>query len=283
MPTENQYSPDVQVFSATKTGIPALIPYFSELWKRREFAVEVARANIRAQQVNTVIGQFWLVLNPLLLAAVYYVLVVVISGGKNQGADYFSHLLGGLFIYYYVSGCMSAGAISVTSAGRLITNTPFPRLLLPISAVFTAMYRFLPTVPVVLLGALVTGQSLHLNQLFAIPAFVLVTLFSLGLASIFATVQVYFRDTNSFLPFINRIWLYISPVLFYPEQLPEKLQTIAPLNPLYSLIGIWSDTLIRAEIPSLQMWILAATWALSAAIVGSLLFISKESDFAVRI
>jgi ABC-type polysaccharide/polyol phosphate export permease len=273
----------VQVLTASKTGIPKLGPYLKALWVRREFAIEMSRANIQAQQVNTVIGQFWLVLNPLMLAGVYYVLVVIISGGKNQGADYFTHLLGGLFIYYFISGCMTSGAISITSAGRLITNTPFPRLLLPISAVLTSLYRFLPTIPVVIVALVAVGDGFKVTQLASIFALAIIIIFSMGLASIFATIQVYFRDTNSFLPFVNRIWLYISPVLFYPEQLPSQLQALAPLNPLYSLIGIWSDTLIRGVMPSLTIWITAILWAMISLVFGTLLFVSKESDFAVRL
>ena len=276
-------SNSIQVMTASKTGLPNLRSYIRDLWARREFAVEMSRANIKSQQVNTFIGQFWLVLNPLLLASVYYVLVVMLSGGKNSGGAYFTHLLGGLFIYYLISGCMSSGAISITSAGRLITNTPFPRLLLPLAAVLTSLYRFLPTIPVVLVFLIGSGQGIQASQIAALFALIIIIIFSIGLASLFATIQVYFRDTNSFLPFVNRIWLYISPVLFYPEQLPTQLQLIAPLNPLYSLIGIWSDTLTRGIIPSPLVWLTAITWAIIMFVFGTLLFILKESDFAVRL
>ena len=60
--------------------MPPLIPYFRELWRRREFAFELSRTDLRAQHFNTVFGQLWLVLNPLLLACVYFVLVDILPG-----------------------------------------------------------------------------------------------------------------------------------------------------------------------------------------------------------
>ena len=57
------------------SGFPPLVPYLRELWRRRQFAFELARSNLRAQHYNTALGQLWLVLNPLLLGLVYFMLV----------------------------------------------------------------------------------------------------------------------------------------------------------------------------------------------------------------
>jgi teichoic acid transport system permease protein len=53
-----------------------------ELWRRREFAVELARTKLREQNFDTVFGQLWLVINPLLMALVYFLLVDIIRAGR---------------------------------------------------------------------------------------------------------------------------------------------------------------------------------------------------------
>ena len=278
-------STEEYVYRSTSAGIPNIPTYVRDFWNRRVFAVEMSKSGMRSSNANNVLGSFWLVLNPLLLAFVYYLLISVLSGNNSAQEDpqRLPHIVGGIFAYYFFAACMTGGAQSVVAAGRLIMNTPFPRLLLVYSVVRTAFYRFLPTIPVFFFVYLIKGQHFHLVQLLAIPAFFMLTLAGFGMAALLATAQVYFRDTSSFLPYINRIWLYISPILFYWERIYKELGTLSYLNPLYSFMGIWGDVLIRGKMPPVHMWYAAGLWSIGIFTVGSLIFISRESDFAVRI
>jgi ABC-type polysaccharide/polyol phosphate export permease len=273
------------VYEPHKVGLPALRPYFKALWQRREFAAEMSRTNIRAANTNTFFGQVWLVLNPLLLALVYYLLTDIIAGGSSKvgAAERFAHMCGGLFAFYYFSGAMTAGAASVVGGGKLLMNQSFPRMLLPLSAVRTAFHRFLPTLVVYLGIHLVMRQPLRWPMLLA-PAFlIMLTVFAAGMGMIFAALQVYFRDTTSFLPYFVRIWLYMSPVLWFAEQAPAKFKGFIQYNPLYSLLGGWTDLLVKGHIPEWQMWAGAAFFAVTAFVIGSLFFMSREREFVVRL
>jgi len=268
------------VYEPHKAGLPRMGPYLRETWRRREFAFEMSRASIRSSQNDTVLGVLWNVLNPLLLAAVYYLLVYILSGG---GKISFPYLLAGLFVFYFVSGCMSGGAASVISAGRIILNTAFPRVLLPLSAVRTAFWKFLPTMLVFFAAALFSGIRFSWVTLLAIPMFGLIAVFSTGLAMLLATAQVYFRDTTSFLPYFTRIWLYTSPVLYTIDQIPQKFKAIEVFNPLYGLIGGWGEILVGGTVPELRVWLLSLAWAVGTFLLGAFYFISRERDFAVRL
>jgi ABC-type polysaccharide/polyol phosphate export permease len=282
---DEEFNPSVHVYEPHKVGLPALRPYFKALWQRREFAAEMSRTNIRAANTNTFFGQVWLVLNPLLLAAVYYLLVDIIAGGSSKvdAAERFAHMCGGLFAFYYFSGAMTAGAASVVGGGKLLMNQSFPRMLLPLSAVRTAFFRFLPTLGVYLVIHLVMRQPLSWAMLLA-PAFlIMLTVFAAGMGMIFAALQVYFRDTTSFLPYFVRIWLYMSPVLWFAEQAPAKFKGFIQYNPLYSLIGGWTDLLVRGDIPNLEMWLGAGFFSIAAFVIGALFFMSREREFVVRL
>ena len=263
--------------------MPNLVDYIKDFFGRREFATELSRSNLRATNANNVLGSFWLVLNPLLLACVYYLLVAVLSSGKSTGSERFAHIVAGIFAYYFFAACMTTGAAAITGAGRLIMNTPFPRLLLIFAVVRTAFRKFLPTIPIFFIIYLAGGLKLHAAQLLAIPVFILLAMAGFGMAALLATAQVYFRDTASFLPYINRIWLYVSPILYYAERIYHAIGSWAYLNPLYSIMGLWGDTLIRGEAGNAHMWIASTAWSVGIFLVGSLAFISRESDFAVRI
>ncbi len=300
--TTETVSRPVQTFLPHRAGLPRLSTYFVTLWRRRHFAIELSRASMRAAHTNTFFGQFWLVISPALNAVVYFLLVNIIRGG-NSGPDFFLHLLAGLFAFNFISATMSAGANSVVSGGSLVLNTAFPLLLLPWSALRTAFFRFLPSLIILLAffsyfafigphpvacdaaGVCVELNTVHFSpvQLMAIPAFMLIFVFAAGLAALMATVQVYFRDTTQFLPYATRIWLYLSPVLYYADQLQPWMLKLEYFNPLFPLLGIWTDTLARGIMPPMSWWLGSAAWAFGTLLIGTLYFISREREFAVRI
>jgi teichoic acid transport system permease protein len=279
---DEDFTSSVHVYEPHRAGLPRLGPYLRELWRRRAFASELSRTTMRAANTTTVFGQLWLVINPLLLAAVYFVLVTILRGGDSDG-DFFAYLVAGLFAFYFVSGAISTGAASVVGGGKLLLNTSFPRLLLPLSAVRTAFGRFLPTLVIYMPIHLALGLPWRWTMLLAVGFLAMMVVFATGMAMIFATAQVYFRDTASFLPYFIRIWLYLSPILWYPVQVPDEIKDFMVLNPLYPMIGGWSELLRGDEIPQVSWWVAGTLWAVAAFVAGSLFFMSREREFAVRL
>ena len=165
---EDEFTSEHHVYEPHKVGLPPMGSYVRELWRRREFAFELARTNLRAQHFNTVFGQLWLVINPLLLAGVYFVLVDILRSG-SRGDEFFAHLMAGLFAYYFVQQSLQQGVRSVVSGGRLILNTAFPRALLPISSVITAFIRFLPTILIYIPVHIIIGLPVGPELLWLIP------------------------------------------------------------------------------------------------------------------
>ncbi len=242
----------------------------------------MARTTLRAQHYNTMFGQLWLVLNPLLLAGVYFVLVDILRAG-SRGPDFFAHLMAGLFAYYFVSDSIRLSVKSVTGGGRLILNTAFPRALLPISSVMTAFARFVPTliiyVPVHIIAGLPVGPAL----LWVIPLTGLMFVLATGAAMLVSSLQVYFRDLKNFLPYLLRVWLYASPVLYYADEVPDRYDWLLALNPLGGLLTAWSDVINQGETPDATSLLLAVGWAFGIFLAGALFFISREREFAVRL
>lgn len=281
--SETEFNPVYHQYGPHRAGLPPLVGYFRELWHRRTFAAEMSKAGMRGENTVTFFGQAWLVLNPLLLAGVYYLLVTIIRGKHDP--TFFTHLTLSLFTFTLVSTCVTSGATSVTGSGKLLINTAFPRLLIPLSAVRTAFFRFLPTLPVYFIFHIIAGNLWTFQMLLAVYFLFLMVAFGMGLAAFFATLQVYFRDTSSFLPYFVRIWMYLSPVLWVPSQLNfgKGVQTIVELNPMYSMLGGFTQLIQKGTIPPAYMWTSATAWALGSALIGFLFFMSREREFAVRL
>jgi teichoic acid transport system permease protein len=273
---------ELHVYEPHPIGLPPMGKYLRTFWARRHFAYELARANLRVQHYNTALGQLWLVVNPLLLGLIYFILVYIIGGG-SRGITFLAHLMLGLFAFRLVSTSFTQGARSVVRGGRLILNTAFPRTLLPLSSVLTSLGQFLPTLLVYAGIHAIAGLPVGWHLIWAVPILLLFVVFAAGAAMLAATAQVYFRDFANFLPYFTRIWLYLSPVLYYAHEVPDRFKALVAVNPLFPLISTFSDVVNQGQNPSAgyMLWGLAS--ATVTFLVGALLFISREREFAVRI
>ncbi len=271
-----------RVYEPHTSGLPPLGPYVRDLWRRREFGIELSRTNLRARHANTAFGLLWLVLNPLLLASVYFILVDILRGG-SRGSAFFAHLVGGIFAYYFVSQSAQQAVKSVTSGGRLILNTAFPRALLPLASVLTAFLRFLPTLAVYAVLHVALGMPVGPEVLWVVPIIAVLTILASGLAMLVAATQVYFRDLKEFLPYVLRVWLYATPILYFADEVPERYQWLLAANPLGPTLTAWSDALIEGRSPAAGTLLLGLGWALAIFVAGALVFVSREREFAVRL
>ena len=270
------------VYEPHRVGLPPLGSYVRELWKRREFALELSRTELRSQHYNTLFGQLWLILNPLLLACVYFVLVDILRA-RTGGIEFFAHLMAALFAYYFVTDAIRQAVRSVVGGGRLILNTAFPRLLLPGASVITAFWRFLPTILIFLPVYFIADLPVGTQLLWLIPVFGLFAVLAMGLAALVAAGQVYFRDLKNFLTYALRLWLYGSPILYFASEVPDRYQFLLVLNPLAPLLTAWSDIIDFGRAPDPADLAFGAAWAFAFFIVGALFFMSREREFAVRL
>ncbi len=254
--------------------------YMQRLWERRDFARYLAWGNIRSANSNTALGLVWLVLNPLLLAMVYLVIFGVVLRASRGEPDYMAYLLVGMFGYYYTRQSVSAGSTSITRNVRLLSNLNIPKLVMPISAVIQAIVGFvLSIVVVVVINALYSDIYLTWQALYLIPAFLIHTVFNLGMATLFARWAVSIADLTNILPYMLRIWLYFSPIIWpmsFFDEAPHKLQLVLQANPMFAFIGMYRSALLDYPIETFHV-VSASIWAVAAVSVGLVVFIRSET------
>jgi teichoic acid transport system permease protein len=279
---ENEFTAERHVYEPHKVGLPPIGTYLREVWRRREFAFELSRTDLRAQHFDTAFGKFWLVLNPLMLAGVYFILLDIVRGGRS-GPGFFAHLVAGIFAYHFVSGAVRAGVKSVTSGGKLIMNSAFPRVLLPLSSVITGFKQFLPTMVIYIPIHFITDRPVGWHLLWILPLVLMLAVLAAGLCMLVAALQVYFRDLRSLLPYVLRVWLYASPVLYYASRVPERYKWLLYVNPLAGPLSAWSDVLHSGQAPEPWQLAVGSGWAVAIFVCSLLFFMSREREFAVRL
>jgi teichoic acid transport system permease protein len=274
-------SAPVTVYEPFRAGMPPLGSYLRSLWARRSFIAEFSRSELREQNYGSVFGQLWLVLNPLLLSGVYFLLIYIIGG--HSDATRYGHLTANLFLFYLVSNSLTGGVKSITAGQRLILNTAFPRIMLPISATVIALFKFAPTLLVFFVMRTVLGLDYSWQMFWAIPILLIALLMGLGMAILISCINVYFRDIASLLPYMTRSLLYLSPILYHAKDVSEKIKTLEVVNPLFYLLDAWSQVMVYAKAPDLYSLAHAFIWALTIFLIGTYFFLSRERDFAVRL
>lgn len=240
----------------------------------------MAMGNLRARNASTGLGLIWWVLNPLLMGGVYYLVFGLILDVSRD----LSHLLSGIFVFYFTSTAMTTGANSILQNRTLLINLQFPRLILPITAVIETGIGFLVSIPALYLIIGPTGGNWPTQSLvFLFPViFVLQVIFNVGLASLAARLTVPFRDVTNVIPHLLRIWLYLSPILFTVDQydkLPDAVRRLAYLNPMVSFLGVYRSALLGYDLNPNEL-LGAAAWAIGLCAVAVTVFIRYEGKMA---
>lgn len=274
-------STPLQVYEPFRAGLPKLGKYWKSLWSRRTFISEYSKSELREQHFDSVFGQMWLVLNPLLLSGVYFILIVIIGGSTDSYR--YVHLTATLFLFYLIANSLTGGVKSITAGQRLILNTAFPRVMLPISAVVIAIFKFIPTLVVFLVIKAVVGSKFSIEMVWAIPVLMISVFLALGLAITISCVNVYFRDIASFLPYLTRTLLYLSPILYEASSLNPNLKALEVVNPLFPILDSWSRALVHGEVPQTSSMLQGLAWAAGIFFIGTYFFLSREREFAVRL
>ena len=258
------------------------IEYLRELWRRREFAMALGLGNLKARNASTSLGLFWWVLNPLLLGGVYFLVFGILFGGARPD-DFLIYLLSGMFPFHFTSQSMTGGANSIIQNSKLLANLRFPRLLLPISTLIEALAGFLASL-VVLFVIIIIGQAIlpgtYLSfRLAYLPAIIAIHLiFNLGLGAIAARLAVPFRDINNLIPYINRIWLYLTPIIWplsFLDSAGPTIKSLVQFNPMYDVVGLYRSALLGTPLIMDEV-VGAIIWALVVGVIGVTLFVKYE-------
>ena len=256
--------------------------YFAGLWGRRSYAWYVAVSELRSRQITSRLGNVWHLLNPILQVLVYWVIFGLLVDGVARGVEnYVLFLAIGVFVYLDFQRAAIAGANSIQNNKGLIRSLHFPRAIVPITAVITESLATVPSVLVVYATAVLTGAPLRWTWLLLPLVFVFQFFLNVGSALIAARTSTHFSDFNQILPFIFRLGLYVSGVLFAVESFASESQLrLFEINPAYCFIEIARWSIMGGELKA--AWLVSVTLWLGALPLFALLWFRKGEELYGR-
>ncbi len=212
--------------------------------RHRELLWNLAARDLKSRYKGSVMGFLWTMITPLFMAVIYIFFLRLLAG-RGFPMQYEDVLIG-VFAWQYTVQCVTGGMESIAGNANLVKKVFFPRILLPLSVVVSALINYLFTlvIQLVLVAGLLAWRGLGLSPLVAaLPLLVLYhTLFNLGLSLLLGAAQVVFRDTRHLVGLFISAWFFMSPVM-YPLSLVDQLAANLPwvrdlfmLNPLSVII-----------------------------------------------
>ena len=214
--------------------------YLGEMWQRRDFAFAMPFEELRVSQQDTLLGNIWHLGNPLLSVGVYYLIFGVVLGVTRGVDNYILWLSIGVFAFGLTSGTVLAGATSIASNRGLMRSIRFPRALLTVSVLISKVLTFGFQLVVIVLVVLITNEGISWRWLLLPAVLAVHSCFNLGGAFIAARLNDAFRDVQQIIPFIFRLLIYMTGVIFPVERFLDLdspiITNIIRYNPIAQIL-----------------------------------------------
>jgi lipopolysaccharide transport system permease protein len=259
--------------------------YWSDLWYYRELFAILAWRDIAVRYKQTAIGLAWAILRPLLTMVVFTAVFGKLAKLPSDGAAPYPILVfAGLLPWFLFSSIVTEASASLIGNANLISKVYFPRLIVPSSSAVVALADFAANLTI-LFGLMMWYAFLPNWHILFLPVVVgAAVLASLGPAIFLAALNVKYRDVRYVIPFLIQFGLYISPVGFSSEIIPEGYRIFYSLNPIVGVIDGFRWCLLgdesRIYLPSMFASIGITALLLS---VGVTYFRATERTFADHI
>lgn len=236
-----------------------------ELWRYKDLLYFLIVRGIKGRYAQSVLGVGWAIIQPLFTTLVFTVVFGGLAKVDSDGMPYilFSYLA--LWPWSYFSGTLTESANSLVANAGMITKVYFPRLILPLAAIFSKLLDFLISF-IVLLGLLIYFKVMPGWDLVFLPLLLVQLLMaSLGIGMVLSAMAVQYRDVKYALTFVVQLLLYLAPVVYSTTAVPDQWQFVYSLNPM---VGVVEG--IRAMFLSRPMpW----EWIWPGAIVAFVIFV----------
>ena len=240
---------------------------------------------MKSQHYDTAFGKIWVIIDPLLMAGTFYLVRAVFTPNLDTAARnlLIAHLIMAISVFYYIQSLVAECGRAIIGQQLMVLHTSVPRGVFPAVALVRAVIDLIPAMGIYLIVHEMTNQNWTLHMLWLPVILAALTMFGVGVGLMLAPFIVYYRDVANLIPYVMRVWMYTTPVLFAVSEIPPKFHTLFQINPLYPYYAMLDRIFFTSKMPHLHH--LAAGFAYGAIMLafGVWMFLRRERDYAVRL
>ncbi|WP_245977151.1 ABC transporter permease [Cryobacterium soli] len=238
----------------------------------------LTQRDLRVRYSTSVLGYFWSILDPLVMAGIYWFVFTVVFQ-RSVGEDpYIVFLLAALLPWMWFNGAISDCTRAFLREAKLIRSTRIPRTIWVNRLVLSKGIEFLAAIPVLVLFAVFSGASINADAVFFPLAILIQAVLTAGIGLIVAPLVVFFRDLERAVKLILRFLFYASPIIYATSDLPKELHFWAAFNPLSGIFSLYRAAFFPGE---LDWFIVGVGAAMSVAFLAIGLLVFTRTERAV--
>lgn len=260
----------------------AALDELTAIIKYRFLIVQFIRRDLLTRYKRSVLGVAWTMLNPL---GTMIILTLVFSrafGGSQEG--YAAYVLSGLIAWNFFAQSTNAATLHLVWGGSLLKKIYIPRTSFALSATGTGLINLILSLIPLVLVMLVIGVPIRWTIVLLPIPILFLAMFALGIGLIISTMAIYYADVAEMYQIILTAWMYLTPVIYSPDILPEQYSFwITRLNPMYYLVELFRMPIYYGRVPDINLILISGGIALITLFVGWMYFTSKSDEFAYRV
>ena len=250
-----------------------------ELWHYREMIISLVKRDLKGRYKGSAMGFLWTMINPLLQLAVYtFVFSVIMPSGVER---FYLFLFVALVPWLFSSTCLSTGTTVIFAQQEMVKKIYFPRQILPISFTISQFVNMLLSFVVIFIVLIFSGIKFNFKALACLPIIMLIQfILCLGITFVVSALTVYLRDLEYILSIISMAWMYLTPILYPIENVPEAYRGICYINPMTSIIVAYRDILYSSKVPEMGTLVIAVFMGILLLAIGLVSFEHLQRHFA---
>ena len=251
-------------------------------FKYKDLLHQLVIRDIKLKYRRSMLGYLWSILNPLFVMVI--MTIVFSTMFKNNIENFPVYLFTGRMLFEFMSTSTKQAMRSVTGNAALIKKTYVPKYIFTLAKVTSCMVDLVFSFGALLIVIIATRARVTWTFLLFPLVIVQIYIFCCGLGFCLATYNVFFRDVNYIYNAITTAWMYLTPIFYPMERLPENLQFgISTFNPLYYYMAQFRDLVYLGQLPEAKIFWGGCLIAFLMFIIGLRVFIEKQDRFILYI
>ena len=256
-----------------------MIETVKEIWAYRAMIRSLVHKDLRGRYQASVLGFLWTFIVPLCQLLVY---TVVFGYILPNGVDkFYLYLFVALIPWNFFSACLTGGASSVVQQQSLVNKIYFPREVIPVAYVTSSFVNMLYCEVVVIAVCLFSGVHFSITGILCLPLVMAVEyVLALGITMIMSAVDVYFRDLEHILGIVAMAWMFMTPIMYDINIVPEGLLPLFRLNPMTNIVTAYRDILYAGSAPRLDTLAISFAMGIFFLVLGAIIFGKLKRRFS---
>ncbi len=260
---------------------PPVIDELIQLIRYRDLIFLLVENILKNRYKRSVLGIFWMLLNPLLQTIVLSIAFGTIF--KSSLPSYPVYLLSGLLAWNFITQTIQYAMNSMAYGGGLLNRIYIPRATYIVAATGNGLINFIISISSLVIIIIFLGHPITLSWLFLPFSICLLAIFTLGFALLLSTAAVFFTDTVDIYQVVIQALFFLTPIMYPASIFPAELHQLLTLNTFATLIDIFREPIYANKFPEADLIIKATSFSFITLLVGWVIFTRKADQLAYRL